>query len=304
MSPGEAESPATAEGDRSRVTVFDHFAKQCRLPASDSLDSDAGRLGVQPSRPERRRHCLNRNDRNAALRVPGIDPSRSPSQLTRNELLVCRQGPGQMYEVLADGWAHRLEPWQQVQPYPVAQELEVGIRAVLPPRDISFVEPGADLCARPWQERSNDAIGGRSLDPGEGARAAAAQELDQYPLRNIIAVVAGGDGVEALGLLEAEQSAISEATPGSFATRGQMCPSLDSQEMEWDPEIGAELLAEGRVAVRLCASDAVVYIGSLEVECEVILSQEMKESDRVWAAGKGDQNPLPNKRWEGGQKVF
>jgi len=48
----------------------------------------------------------------------------------------------------------------------------------------------------------------------------------------------------------------------------------------------------------------VVYIGSLEVECEVILSQEMKESDRVWAAGKGDQNPLPNKLREGGQKVF
>ena len=244
MSPREAESPATAEGDRSRVTVFDHFAKQCRLAAGDSLESDAGCLRVQPSCPERRWHCVNRNYRNAALRIPWIDPSCSHAQLACDEFFVCSQGPGQMYEVLADRWADRFEPRQQVQPYPVAQELEVGIRAVEPPRDVSLVEPGADLFAGPWQERSNDATGGRRLDPGEGTGAAAAQELNQHPLRDVVAVVAGGNGVEVVSLLEAEQSAITETTPCPFAARGQRCPSFDSQEMEWNPEIGTEGLAE------------------------------------------------------------
>jgi hypothetical protein len=57
-------------------------------------------------------------------------------------------------------------------------------------------------------------------------------------------VVAGGDGVEVMSLLEIKQSAIAEATPGPFAARGQWGPSFDSQEMEWNPEIGTESFAE------------------------------------------------------------
>jgi hypothetical protein len=186
------------------VSVFDHLTEQFRLSAGDSLESDASRLGVQPSCPKRRWHSVNRDDGNAALWIPGIDPSRSLAQLACDEFFVCSQGPGQMYEVLADGWTHRFEPRQQVQPHPVAQELEVGIRAVESPPNALLIEPGSDLFARPWQERSNDAIGGRSLDPGERTGATAAQELNQHPLRNIVAVVAGGDGVEVASLLEAE----------------------------------------------------------------------------------------------------
>ncbi len=231
MATREAETPSTAEGDRPRVRIFDHVAKQCRLTTGDSLESDAGCLGVQPSRPERRWHCVNRNNGNAALWIPGIDPSRSRAQLARDKFLVCSQGPGQMYEVLADGWAHRFEPRHQVQPYPVAQEIEIGIRAVQPPRDTSFVKPRADLLARPSQEWSNDAIAGRCLDPGEGPGAAAAQELNQHPLRNVVEMVASCDCLKVVSLLEVEQSAIAQATPGSFASGGLRCPSVDSQEV-------------------------------------------------------------------------
>jgi len=149
-----------------------------------------------------------------------------------------------MYEVLANGWALRFEPRQQVQPYPVAQEIEIGIRAVLPPRDTSLVEPGADLYAGPWKERSDDAFGGRRLDPGERAGAAAPKELNQHSLRNVVAMMAGGDGVEIMSLLEPEESAIAEAPPGPFAARGQSCPSIDLQEVEGKPELGTEGLTE------------------------------------------------------------
>ena len=44
-------------------------------------------------------------------------------------------------------------------------------------------------------------------------------------------------------------------------------------------------------------------MGSLEVECEVRASQKVKESDRVWTAGEGGQNPLPDQLGEGGQEV-
>jgi hypothetical protein len=57
-------------------------------------------------------------------------------------------------------------------------------------------------------------------------------------------MVAGGDGVEVMSLLEVEQSAIAKATPRPFAARGQRCPSVDSQEVEWNLEIGTEGLAE------------------------------------------------------------
>ena len=45
-------------------------------------------------------------------------------------------------------------------------------------------------------------------------------------------------------------------------------------------------------------------MGGLEVECEVRASQKVKESDRVWTAGEGDQNPLPDQFGESGQEVF
>jgi len=44
-------------------------------------------------------------------------------------------------------------------------------------------------------------------------------------------------------------------------------------------------------------------MGSLEVEREFHASQKVKESDRVWTAGEGYQNPLPDQRWEGGGEV-
>jgi hypothetical protein len=42
---------------------------------------------------------------------------------------------------------------------------------------------------------------------------------------------------------------------------------------------------------------------SLEVECEIRASQEVKESNRVWTAGEGDQNPLSDQLGEGGGEV-
>ncbi len=45
-------------------------------------------------------------------------------------------------------------------------------------------------------------------------------------------------------------------------------------------------------------------MGSLDVKCEVIPSQEVKESDRVWTAREGSQNSLPDQLRERGQEVF
>jgi hypothetical protein len=44
-------------------------------------------------------------------------------------------------------------------------------------------------------------------------------------------------------------------------------------------------------------------MGNVEVECEVYASQKVKESDRIWTAGEGNQNPLPNQLREGGGEV-
>ena len=57
-------------------------------------------------------------------------------------------------------------------------------------------------------------------------------------------MVAGGDGIEVLGLLEIEKGAIAEATPGPFATRGVRYIPIDSQEVEGNSEFGTEGLAE------------------------------------------------------------
>ena len=86
--------------------------------------------------------------------------------------------------------------------------------------------------------------GSRRLDSGEGAGAAATQKLNQHPLGDVVTMVAGGDGVEVVILLEVDKGAIAEAPPGSFASGGQWCPSFDSQEVEGTPSLGTEGLAE------------------------------------------------------------
>ena len=79
---------------------------------------------------------------------------------------------------------------------------------------------------------------------------------------------------------------------------------IDSQEVEGNSEFGTEGLAERRVLVRFLTADTVVNMGSLEVDCEIIPPQQMKESDRVWTAREGGQDPLPEQLREGGQEVF
>jgi hypothetical protein len=44
-------------------------------------------------------------------------------------------------------------------------------------------------------------------------------------------------------------------------------------------------------------------VGGLEDERELIPSQEMEESDRVWTPGEGGENPLPDHLGEGGGEV-
>ena len=44
-------------------------------------------------------------------------------------------------------------------------------------------------------------------------------------------------------------------------------------------------------------------MGRLEVECEVGAMQKVKKSDRVWTAGEGGQDPLPDQLGEGGGEV-
>jgi hypothetical protein len=82
------------------------------------------------------------------------------------------------------------------------------------------------------------------------------------------------------------------------------CPSINSQKVEGNPEFGTEGLTKRPVAVRFLTADTVVDMGSLEVECEIIPSQKIKESDRIWTAGEGGQNPLTDQLREGGQEVF
>jgi hypothetical protein len=46
-----------------------------------------------------------------------------------------------------------------------------------------------------------------------------------------------------------------------------------------------------------------MYMDSFEDERELIPSQEVKESDRVWTSGEGGQDPLPDQLGEGGGEV-
>jgi hypothetical protein len=57
-------------------------------------------------------------------------------------------------------------------------------------------------------------------------------------------VVAGGDGVKCVRLLETQQSTVTEAPPRPFAAGGQWRPPLDSQKVKADTDLGTEGLAE------------------------------------------------------------
>ena len=44
-------------------------------------------------------------------------------------------------------------------------------------------------------------------------------------------------------------------------------------------------------------------MGGLQVESKDLVSQQVEKSDRVWTSGEGNQDPLPDQLWKGGQKM-
>jgi hypothetical protein len=116
-------------------------------------------------------------------------------------------------------------------------------------------------------------------------------------------MVAGRDSVETETSFEIEKGSVTEAAPGAFAARGERHAWFDSQEVEGNSELATERLAKRCVAIRLFTSDAVVNVGRGEVEREVIAPQEVEESGRVGAAGKGYEHLLAHQVGKGGQKV-
>ncbi len=73
--------------------------------------------------------------------------------------------------------------------------------------------------------------------------------------------------------------------------------------MERNPQLTAQLLAEGRVAVSLRATGAVMDVDGLKIQSEVRMAEQMKQRHRVRAAREGHQHLLTNHLGKGGQEV-
>jgi hypothetical protein len=228
----------------------------------------------------------------ATLGVPGVDPLCGRSELARQVFFVVGKGSGEVHEVVAYRRTDRLQPRQQIEPNPVAEEIEITVRTVLPPREITIGEPGSNVRTIPGQERPNDAVAGRNLDARQGAGTAAAKKLDHDALSDVIAVVTGGHGGKSPVSLEVDQGAIPEPSPGSFATLRERGAGIDTQEMERHAKLIAQSLAERGITIGFDAADAVVHVDRLDGESETLVTQKVEQRDRVRSTRERHQDPF------------
>ena len=117
-------------------------------------------------------------------------------------------------------------------------------------------------------------------------------------------MVGGGESVEAPGLFEIEEGPIPEAPPGALSTRNERCCGVDPQRVKGDRYPGAEVLTEGRVAIRFGAADTVMDVCGLEAQPEFRFPEEVEKGDRIGATRKRNQDPTADQVREAGLEVL
>jgi hypothetical protein len=94
--------------------------------------------------------------------------------------------------------------------------------------------------------------------------------LNQHAFSDVVTMMSGRDCGKATSILKIDKGTIAETTPSTLAPGTERSTRLDSQEVESDPEVTTQGFAELGVLVCLFAADAVVDVGRLEDEREVI----------------------------------
>jgi hypothetical protein len=192
---------------------------------------------------------------------------------------------GGLREDIDNGWIPVAgELWQKLVANAVAGEIERGVGGILSPTDIALSEVGADLFARCFDQRADDAIARDGADPGESCGAGPAEEAEEDGLGLIVAGVAESDAVGFATLDHGPEKVEAEASGGLFQIVAGGNGGV--MEVKGQAETVGQVSNKGGVGVGFGAAEAMVDVEEADGEVQVV--EEVEETDGVGAAGDGD----------------
>ncbi len=204
-------------------------------------------------------------------------------------------------ETLPDAGIFALQQRQRLVPNPVAREALGGIAAVDPKFKAVIAQIFQDLGFLKSQERARQSHAGsqgaRGENPGQGLKAAAAQQAQQNALGLIVQVVRGRGlaAAKALGLLG--QGRVAQRAPGLLKPQASARRGLGHRQIH-DPgrhaELAAELQDEARVLIRGAAAQAVVEMHEehAQAAAAALRPEIVPQTDGIGASRNRGHDPI------------
>ena len=204
-----------------------------------------------------------------------------------------------------EGGVQLAEARQEVGTHACAGAIEVGVRSVLPPRDVSLGKPGAKVGASHVEQRAYDPPP-HVWDRREPPTACTGGEAHQEGLGAVVERVCGGDaavsGIDPGGRAERIEllggETIADPPPGVLEVQAGVsreCADVVADYGAMKAKRRALLLDEGRVRVALGTAEAVVdvedgHLPALALGSEDARGQQVQQGHRVSAAADHDEH--------------
>ena len=173
----------------------------------------------------------------------------------------------------------------------VARDREIGVGGVLPPGEAARRQKGAQIGIAQIEKRTDerDAVHVRDrLEPRQTVRAGAAGEAENEGFRNIVGMMACGNGVQGELTGHAGEKGQPDATGGHFNGLSPAAADPRADGVEGQVEMRGTLLNKTRVFFRF-APQAVVNMQDERFEAVFILERahQFQKGHGVRTAGNG-----------------